>query len=62
MKNRKQCTLLSFLGVMEALRRCKAKGLAGTHCHIVLLITVFSPEDGHNYARNMLRQNLIINI
>ena len=45
MKNPKQCTLLPFLDVMEALRKCKAKGLAGTHCHTALVITVFSHQE-----------------
>jgi len=45
MKNRKQYTLLSFLGVMEALRRCKASGSAGTNCCIVFVITVFSHQE-----------------
>ena len=51
----KRCTALFLLDMVGS-------GCGALRCRMRAVLGLCSPEDGHNDARNMLRQKLIINI
>ena len=59
------CTVLVLLDVVGSgcgALRCRVRALCALYTPYAVTHGLCSPEDGHNDARNMLRQKLIINI